>query len=110
MQKNAQRHFLSTFLGGDASGEEIARVLDRKNRSAAMILARMEGDFGASALSPPWVAKWLRALRKVEGICEPNGRSGNTKWRKHECQGANATHCCNGMLVIHGSHPAQLML
>jgi hypothetical protein len=47
-----------------------------KGHNAIVIFAKMEGSFGVSAPSDPWVTKWLRALTRGEDIFEPSEPSG----------------------------------
>jgi hypothetical protein len=48
----------------------------RTARNAAVILAKMESDFGLSTFSYLWVTTWLRALRRCKDVSELTERSG----------------------------------
>jgi hypothetical protein len=47
-----------------------------KGHNATIVSTKMEGHFGSSAPSYSRVTKWLRALKRGEGIFESCERSG----------------------------------
>jgi hypothetical protein len=50
-----------------------------KGQNAPVIWAKMDGCSDPSTFSYPWVTKWIRAMRRGEGISELSEESGKPK-------------------------------